>query len=157
MYAVSEQPVISSDSLSYQDETQPPAETQPPEETPAPPRYYLSDAERDLVERVVMAESGGEPYEGQMAVAQCILNAAEKDGIQPSEAVVVYQYAKGRPEPTQSVRDAVAAVFDRGETVTDELILYFYNPAKVTSTWHESQIFVIEIAHHRFFAERSAT
>ena len=115
----------------------------------------LTDAERDVVERVVMAEAGGESFEGQMLVAQCILNAAEKRGVDPSEAVVLYSYTKSRPDPTQRVKDAVAAVFDRGETVVDEPILYFYNPALVTSDFHESQIFVIEEGGHRFFAERS--
>lgn len=119
-------------------------------------RYPLTDAERDVVERVVMAEAGGESFEGQMLVAQCILNAAEKRGVDPSEAVVLYSYTKSRPDPTQRVKDAVAAVFDRGETVVDEPILYFYNPALVTSDFHESQIFVIEEGGHRFFAERSA-
>lgn len=114
-----------------------------------------TDAERDVVERVVMAEAGGESFEGQMLVAQCILNAAEKRGVDPSEAVVLYSYTKSRPDPTQRVKDAVAAVFDRGETVVDEPILYFYNPALVTSDFHESQIFVIEEGGHRFFAERS--
>ena len=129
-------------------------------DTPAPAaetavRYPLTDAERDVVERVVMAEAGGESFEGQMLVAQCILNAAEKRGVDPSEAVVLYSYTKSRPDPTQRVKDAVAAVFDRGETVVDEPILYFYNPALVTSDFHESQIFVIEEGGHRFFAERS--
>ena len=118
-------------------------------------RYHLTDAERDVVERVVMAEAGGESFEGQMLVAQCILNAAEKRGVDPSEAVALYSYTKSRPDPTQRVKDAVAAVFDRGETVVDEPILYFYNPALVTSDFHESQIFVIEEGGHRFFAERS--
>ena len=67
----------------------------------------------------------------------------------------LYSYTKSRPDPTQCVKDAVAAVFDRGETVVDEPILYFYNPALVTSDFHESQIFVIEEGGHRFFAERS--
>lgn len=125
-----------------------------PPTTPAV-RYTLTDAERDVVERVVMAEAGGESFEGQMLVAQCILNAAEKRGVEPSEAVVLYSYTKSRPDPTQRVKDAVAAVFDRGETVVDEPILYFYNPALVTSDFHESQIFVIEEGGHRFFAERS--
>lgn len=102
-----------------------------------------------------LAEAGGESFEGQMLVAQCILNAAEKRGVEPSEAVVLYSYTKSRPDPTQRVKDAVAAVFDRGETVVDEPILYFYNPALVTSDFHESQIFVIEEGGHRFFAERS--
>lgn len=132
------------------------ADTQTPEPTEAPARFYLSASERDVVERVVMAESGGESYEGQMLVAQCILNGAEKQGVQPSEAVEIYQYAGARPKPTQSVKDAVAAVFDRGETVVDEPVLYFYNPAIVESEWHESQISVIEVGGHRFFAERSA-
>lgn len=136
--------------------TTPAASTQTPEPTEAPARFYLSASERDVVERVVMAESGGESYEGQMLVAQCILNGAEKQGVQPSEAVEIYQYAGARPEPTQSVKDAVAAVFDRGETVVDEPVLYFYNPAIVESEWHESQSFVIEVGGHRFFAERSA-
>lgn len=82
------------------------------------------------------------------------LTDAER-GVEPSEAVVLYSYTKSRPDPTQRVKDAVAAVFDRGETVVDEPILYFYNPALVTSDFHESQIFVIEEGGHRFFAERS--
>lgn len=133
--------------------TTPAAETVEPTEPAV--RYPLTDAERDVVERVVMAEAGGESFEGQMLVAQCILNAAEKRSVDPSEAVVLYSYTKSRPDPTQRVKDAVAAVFDRGETVVDEPILYFYNPALVTSDFHESQIFVIEEGGHRFFAERS--
>lgn len=135
-------------------ETQTPIQTPAAEPAPAP-RFELSAAERDVVERVVMAEAGGESFEGQMLVAQCILNAAEKRGVDPSEAVVLYSYTKSRPDPTQRVKDAVAAVFDRGETVVDEPILYFYNPALVTSDFHESQIFVIEEGGHRFFTERS--
>lgn len=131
------------------DTTAPAAEAAEPTEPAV--RYPLTDAERDVVERVVMAEAGGESFEGQVLVAQCILNAAEKRGVEPSEAVVL----KSRPDPTQRVKDAVAAVFDRGETVVDEPILYFYNPALVTSDFHESQIFVIEEGGHRFFAERS--
>lgn len=123
--------------------------------TDMPVRFYLSASERDTVERVVMAESGGESFEGQMLVAQCILNAAEKEGVQPSEAVVIYSHTSNRPDPTQSVKDAVAAVFDLGEVAIDAPVMYFYNPALVTSTWHESQIFVAEVGGHRFFAERS--
>ena len=121
----------------------------------APAAETVEPTEPAVVERVVMAEAGGESFEGQMLVAQCILNAAEKRGVDPSEAVILYSYTKSRPDPTQRVKDAVAAVFDRGETVVDEPILYFYNPALVTSDFHESQIFVIEEGGHRFFAERS--
>ena len=118
------------------------------------PRYNLTDAERDLIERVVMAESGGESYKGQMLVAQCILNACEIDGIRPAKVVKKYVYAKARPEPSDSVKQAVSAVFDKGETVTDEPIVYFYAPKIVKSEFHESQRFVLAEGNHKFFAER---
>ena len=134
--------------------TTPAVSTQTPDPTVAH-RFYLTSSERDVVERVVMAEAGGESFAGQMLVAQCILNAAEKEGVQPSEAVEIYSYTSTGPDPTQSVKDAVAAVFDRGEVAIDAPVMYFYNPALVTSDWHESQIFVAEVGGHRFFAERS--
>ena len=117
-------------------------------------RYPLTRGERDLVERVVMAESGGESYKGQMLVCQCILNACEIDGIRPAKVIKKYVYAKGRPEPSESVKQAVSAVFDKGETVTDEPIVYFYAPKIVKSDFHESQRFVLAEGNHKFFAER---
>ncbi len=118
------------------------------------PRYNLTETERDLVERVVMAESGGESYKGQMLVCQCILNACEIDGIRPAEVIRKYVYAKARPEPSDSVKRAVSAVFDKGDTVTDEPIVYFYAPALVKSEFHESQIFAIEEGGHKFFCKK---
>jgi spore germination cell wall hydrolase CwlJ-like protein len=118
------------------------------------PRYSLTEAERDLVERVVMAESGGESYKGQMLVAQCILNACEIDGIRPAEVIRKYVYAKARPEPSESVKQAVSAVFDEGEQVTDEPIVYFYAPALVKSEFHESQIFCLREGGHKFFCRK---
>jgi spore germination cell wall hydrolase CwlJ-like protein len=115
--------------------------------------FTLTAEQRTLIEQVVSAESRGEPYDGQVAVAQCILNACLKDGITPEQAIKKYKYTGTRVEPTASVKEAVAAVFDRGEGVTEEPIMYFYAPALVTSEWHESQIFVIEIKNHRFFKE----
>ena len=113
-------------------------------------RYELTDEERAEIESVVMAECGGEPREGIIAVAQCILNAAEKSDISPVEAVKKYGYTSIRKEPNEAVKEAVKAVFDNGETVTDEPILYFY-ATYIYSAWHESQKFVIEIGNHRFF------
>ena len=117
------------------------------------PRYPLTDDERYEVERVVMAEAGSESREGIMAVAQCILNASEKEGVRPTEAIRMYKYTPNRKEPNEAVKEAVTAVFDNGETVTDEKILYFYADY-IYSGWHESQRFVTQIGVHRFFAEK---
>ena len=134
-------------------EPQEPTETAP--EPTEPLRYPLTDEERYLVEQVVMAESGNQPYCGQMGVAQCLLNDCEKSGIRPAEAVLEYQYTPNRVEPSESVQRAVSAVFDRGEVVTDETILWFYAPKHVDETpWHESQRHVLTINDHKFFAEK---
>lgn len=129
-----------------------------PESTPeptggSPAYYYITDEERALIEQVVSAESRGEPFEGQVAVAQCILNACLKEKAGPAEVIKKYKYTKKRVEPTDSVKLAVSKVFDYGEMITDEPIIYFYNPSLVTSEFHESQTFVIQIANHKFFKE----
>lgn len=115
-------------------------------------RYYLTVDERELICEVVMAESGTEPFDGKMAVSQCILNACEQTGKRPAEIVTEYGYTARRVEPNAETREAVAAVFDAGETVTDAEILYFYAPELVYSAWHESQTYICTIGGHRFFA-----
>lgn len=141
----------------YVEPTEPEAATEAEPETvlqsTASVRYALTAAERDEIERVVMAEAGAEPYIGQMAVAQCILNACEQENERPAEIVRRYGYTAARPEPSYKVKSAVSDVFDDGETATDREILYFYAPALCQSLWHESQTYVCTIGGHRFFEE----
>lgn len=117
------------------------------------PAYELTVSERELVERVVMAEAGGEPYEGQQAVAQCILNACVLRDLRPAEVIKKLKYTGARPAPTASVKSAVEAVFDEGVKVLDPDAIYFYAPALASSSWHESQVYVDTIGCHRFFKE----
>ena len=120
----------------------------------ATPRYALTVSERDIVERVVMAEAGGEGFDGQRLVAQCILNTAEAMDLRPDEVVLApNQYASPAKEASQEVEDAVSAVFDDGNMVTGEPIRWFYAPKYVYSAWHESKEFVLEHGGHRFFKE----
>ena len=68
----------------------------------------------EYVMRVVAAESRGEPYEGQLAVAQCIRETSERNMMTPEEVVKqvnkngTRQYAKpvDISVVTDSVRDA---------------------------------------------------
>lgn len=116
-------------------------------------RYNLTDAERWEVASVVTVEAEGEPFAGKVAVAQCILQACEDDGVRPFEALAEYNYAEQRPEPSKEALEAVQTVFDFGLTATSEPIKYFYAPALIQSHWHESQVYVMTINGHRFFKE----
>lgn len=115
--------------------------------------FHLNDYERWVAECIVMGESGSESYEGQVLVAQCLLNACLKDSLQPSEVRIEYKYSGWNENPTDSVKAAVKAVFDDGYKITDEHILYFYAPKYAKGQWHETQRFIIELGGHRFFAE----
>ena len=115
----------------------------------------------DYVVRVVAAESRGEPYEGQLAVAQCIAETAKRSLMNPEEVVKqvnsngTRQYAQpiAESEVTQSVRDACLDVFVYGLCATDEPIQYFYSTKNgFYSKWHENSLeFVTQIGNHKFF------
>ena len=116
-------------------------------------RYALTDAERLEIAQVITAEAVGEPFAGKVAVAQCILQVCEDEGIRPPEALERYKYSTRRPEPTDEALEAVEAVFDFGHVATSEPIRYFYAPDLVESNWHESQVYVMTINKHKFFKE----
>lgn len=115
----------------------------------------------EYVVRVVAAESRGEPYEGQLAVAQCIAETAQRSLLNPEEVVKqvnkngTRQYAQpiAESEVTQSVRDACLDVFVYGYCATDEPIQYFYSTKNgFYSKWHENSLeFVVQIGNHKFF------
>lgn len=109
--------------------------------------------ERELIAGVVMNEAGGECYEGKCAVAQCVLNACLEENKPFSEVRWSYGYKYTRT-PSDAVLQAVDDVFLNGVRVTDEPILYYYNPAYGYSSFHESQTFVMTIEHHRFFKRK---
>ena len=118
----------------------------------------------EYVMRVVAAESRGEPYEGQLAVAQCIRETSECTTMTPEEVVKqvnpngTRQYAQpvDLSVVTDSVRDACCDVFVHGISATDEPIRYFYSTASgFYSAWHENSLeYVMTIGNHRFFTEK---
>ena len=114
--------------------------------------YQLTEQERIAVESAVMCEAGGEETRGQMMVAQCILDGAQRNGYDIMETISKYQIASTSYSlVTDQVREAVSRVFDAGERITEEKADLWYNPALVQSPWHEQQQYVITIGQHRFF------
>lgn len=109
--------------------------------------------EYELIASVVMNEAGYESYEGQIAVAQCIKNACIRENKPFSSIRGMYGYTRSK-KPNNSVFSAVYDVFENGATVTDEPILFYYNPDYGYSSFHESQVYVMTIGGHRFFKLR---
>lgn len=139
--------------------------TPAPAPTPIPtsnePVFYLTDYERWLVESIVTGESGNQCYEGKVAVASCILNAAIKDDLTVAEVQNIYQYQgfydineweNLYPDSAKEVKRAVSQVFDKGEVISFD-ILWFYNPNNGSSSFHSCQKYIMTIEDHVFVGE----
>lgn len=123
-----------------------------------PPFFNLTEADRKTIQYIVAGEAKGEPMEGKMAVAQCILHGMVKSDWSAERVRIEYQYSgwddeleNANPEAWAAVIEAVSRVFDDGELISDKPILYFYAPDITSSSWHESLNHAVTIGGHRFF------
>lgn len=123
-----------------------------------PPFFNLTEAERKTIQYIVAGEAKGEPMEGKMAVAQCILHGMVKSNWSAERVRIEYQYSgwddeleNVNPEAWAEVVEAVSRVFDDGELISDKPILYFYAPKHSDGKWHKTLEFAFEISGHRFF------
>lgn len=116
--------------------------------------YSSSDV--DLLARIVSAESRGEPYEGQVAVAAVIFNRIEHPSFPNTLAGVIYQ-----PGAFSCLTDGGvnAPVADSAYKATRDAIngwdpsggaIYYYNPSKSTNKWIFSRPVITVIGKHRF-------
>lgn len=114
--------------------------------------HSLTPDERDLVERVVAAESRGEDLQGQMAVAQTILDRAELWNMSVSEVVQAPgQYAAPyRGKVSDSIHLAVANVFDGGVRIFEGATFQFHDNT-VDPYWTEGKIDRGSIGNLRFY------
>ncbi len=117
-------------------------EPQTPEPPPEPePRYAeITAEERELLARVVYAESNTEPIEGQIAVAQVVLNRVRSESFPDTVSEVIYQERQfstasilGRVTPNETNYEAVDAAFET-EVVPYE-VLYFSRGAENDRVW----------------------
>lgn len=122
------------------------------------PVFELSDEDRWNIECIVAGEAKGESLLGKMAVAQCIRNAMIKNEYSANEVRINYKYSgwdedleSKNPEMWEEVKHAVWCVFDNGESVSTNPILFFYAPKRAAGRWHNTLEFDSEIGGHRFF------
>lgn len=114
---------------------------------------HLSDADRDLAERIVMGEAGSMGYTGMAIVAQCLRDAFVMGG-HSDIATVISQYGyygSTSITPSQTCKDVVNYIFDQGGAAVQHRTLVFYSTAYCSSSWHESQDFVCQYGSVRFF------
>lgn len=123
-----------------------------------PPFFNLTEADRKTIQYIVAGEAKGEPMEGKMAVAQCILHGMVKSDWSAERVRIEYQYSgwddelkNTNSEAWAEVVEAVSRVFDDGELISDKPILYFYAPKHSDGKWHKTLEFAFEISGHRFF------
>lgn len=112
----------------------------------------------NYVVRVVGAEARDQPFEGIMAVAQCIRTTAEKRGITPEDVVKIKgRYAapvsKSCDDNMETVNEACLLVFLYGESAVDDDIEYFCMTT-TNSSFHNSLRYVCTIGDHNYYAER---
>ena len=113
----------------------------------------LNDYDRTLLEGLVMGEAGGTGYEGCALVAQAIHDSMVESGTTSVESIAsMYQYdASMSNTPSSDAKQAVSFIFDSDGRAVDHRILYFYSSDMVSSSWHESQVFVTSCGNMRFF------
>lgn len=110
----------------------------------------------DLLARLISAEARGEPYEGQVAVGAVVLNRVKHPSFPNSVSGVIFQHeafscvADGQfNEPVsesayRAARDALNGWDPSGGAI------YYFNPAKATSSWIWSRPAIVTIGDHIF-------
>lgn len=118
-----------------------PQTPEPPAEPEPEPRYAeITAEERELLARVVYAESNTESLEGQIAVAQVVLNRVRSESFPDTVSEVIYQERQfstapilGSVVPNETNYEAVDAAFET-EVVPYE-VLYFSRGAENDRVW----------------------
>ena len=118
-----------------------PQTPEPPAEPEPEPRYEeITAEERELLARVVYAESNTETLEGQIAVAQVVLNRVRSESFPDTVSEVIYQERQfstapilGSVVPNEANYEAVDAAFET-EVVPYE-VLYFSRGAENDRVW----------------------
>ncbi|MCU9612286.1 cell wall hydrolase [Caldibacillus lycopersici] len=120
----------------------------------------VTQAEMDLLARLVSAEAKGEPYAGKVAVATVVLNRVDNPAFPNTITNVIYAQDQGHYAFTPVANGQInqSADADSKKAVREALAfrgqgsgsLYFYNPKTSTSSWIFSRQVTVTIGNHRF-------
>ena len=116
----------------------------------------ISSSNLNLISRFVYAESRGEPYTGQVAVASVILNRVKDSRFPNTVSGVVYQsgaftcVSDGQINLTPNSTAKKAAQDAINGWDPSYGAIYYFNPATATSKWIWSRPLTVTIGNHRF-------
>lgn len=115
-----------------------------------------TEANINLLARIISAEARGEPYTGQVAVGAVILNRIEHPSFPDTLAGVIYQNGAFTAIVDGQFNEPVAA--SAYNAARDALngwdptggAIYYYNPAKTSNAFMHSRPIITVIGSHRF-------
>ena len=110
----------------------------------------------NLLSRLVYAESRGEPYSGQVAVAAVVLNRVSSSSFPNTIAGVIYQsgafdaVSDGQINMTPDATAKKAAQDAINGWDPSYGAIYYFNPSTATNKWIWSRPLTVVIGKHRF-------
>lgn len=113
----------------------------------------LNDEDRDMTERILMGEAGGEGFIGMALVAQCIRDTYVNGSYSSIAQLLKVNgyYGSTSITPSQTAKEVVNYIFDQGGSAVQHNIRIFYATNMCSSSWHEAQDFVVQYNYVRFF------
>ena len=110
----------------------------------------------NLLSRLVYAESRGEPYSGQVAVASVVLNRVKSSSFPNTISGVIYQsgafdaVSDGQINlsPNDTAKKAAQDAINGWDPSYGAI--YYFNPATATNKWIWSRPMTVTIGKHRF-------
>ena len=123
---------------------------------------YYNATDLYWLSRIISAEAKGEPFKGQIAVGNVVLNRVRSSQFPNTVKGVIFDTKYGTQfspvasgtiyqTPTASAVRA-AKVCLEGYTLSTRMI-YFYNPAIATSSWiGRTRPYVMTVGNHKFYA-----
>lgn len=115
-----------------------------------------SSSDLNLLSKLVYAESRGEPYTGQVAVASVVLNRVKSSSFPNSIAGVIYQtgafsvVSDGQINLTPNATAKKAAQDAINGWDPSYGAIYYFNPNTAKSAWIWSRPVTVVIGNHRF-------
>lgn len=116
----------------------------------------FDDYSHDLLARLVTAESGGESFDGQIAVAEVVLNRIASPDYPNSLYEVIYEHNQFEPVRNETINRPAS---ESARKAVDEALngsniargaLFFYNEKTATSRWLDQFPTIVQIGNHTF-------